>query len=68
MGSTISAITSDTTQVPQNNQVLTEDLQEPPVPERHANLERSTGLQSSEVKEEAQEIEEGPKFIQPDHL
>ncbi|KIR40170.1 specific transcriptional repressor [Cryptococcus deuterogattii 99/473] len=68
VGGTIAAITSGTTQIPRNNQVLTEDSQEPPVPERHANLDRSSGTQASEVKEEAQEIEEGPKFIQPDHF
>ncbi|OXG39396.1 specific transcriptional repressor [Cryptococcus neoformans Th84] len=72
--STVAASISDTTQASQNDQVPTEenakstDLQEPSVHESHTSLERPTGAESSEMKSEAQKIEEGPKYIQPDHF
>lgn len=43
-------------------------LQEPTVPEKNASVEEPSGVESSEVGGEDQEIEEGPKFIQPDHF
>ena len=71
---TVTASTSDTPQASRNSQVPTEentksiDLQEPTVPEKNVSVEEPSGVESSEVGGEDQEIKEGPKFIQPDHL